>query len=282
MTASAERFEPADPVPGPSARSGASRWQGLLTESEPGQHIAQLYTERDFLARSVARFVSEGLRRGDGVVVIATPLHWRAAARELYRASVPIDDAESTGRLVVRDAEQILSTFMRDGLPDRRRFREAIGGLLAPVRATGAARVRAFGEMVDILRHGNLAATWRLEQLWNEVLGEHGIALLCGYSLDVFDARNYRGLVQDVGVLHSHLIPVDDYARFDRAVAQAYQEVFGGGADADDLRQTFVEHYERPAAMPDAEAAVLALRDLVPGTVDAVLRSARRHYASGT
>jgi hypothetical protein len=229
----------------------------------------------------VARFVGDGLRRGDGVIVIATPLHWRAAARKLYRDAVPIDEAESVGRLVVSDAEQVLSTFMRDGLPDRERFREAIGGLIAPVRATGASRVRAFGEMVDLLRHRNLAAMTRLEQLWNELLDEHGIALLCGYSLDVFDAGNYRGLVQDVGALHSHLIPVDDYARFDRAVAHAYQEVFGGGEDADDLRRTLLAYYERPAAMPDAEAAVLALRDLAPGTVDAVLRSARRHYAAG-
>ena len=253
----------------------------MLGAPEPGQHIAQLYTDRGFLARGVARFVGDGLRRGDGVVVIATPMHWRAAARELSRDAVSIDEAEAAGRLVVRDAEQILSTFMVDGLPDRTRFLDAIGGILSQVRAAGASRIRAFGEMVDLLRHRNLAATWRLEELWNEALREHGIALLCGYSLDVFDPGTYRGLLQEVGAVHSHVVPADDYARFDHAVARAYEEVFGGGADADDLRRAFLEYYDRPAAMPDAGAALLALRELVPGTVNAVLDSARRHYAAG-
>jgi hypothetical protein len=77
---------------------------------------------------------------------------------------------------------------------------------------------------------------------------------------------------------HSHLIPIEDYSRLERAVASAYDEVFGGGRDARDLRHALLQHYPRPAAMPDAEAAILAVREFAPGTADAVLASARRHY----
>jgi len=34
------------------------------------------------------------------------------------------------------------------------------------------------------LRHQDLQATTRLEELWNEVIKEHSVALLCTYALD--------------------------------------------------------------------------------------------------
>ena len=259
---------------------GAEAWERLLSDPKPGQHVAQLFTDHAFLNRALGRFVGDGLRRGDGVVVIATPGHRRSLGLQLAQRGLAGDHAEASGQLVLKDAEPTLSTFMVDGHPHERRFRGMIEALLAQVRSAGYSRVRAFGEMVDLLRHRNLAATWSLERLWQAALREHGIALLCGYSLDVFDPTIYRGVVQQVASLHSDLVPVDDYARLERAVGRAYEDVFGGGEDAANLRRTFLEHYQRPAVMPDATAAILALREFVPGTVDAVLDSARRRYGS--
>jgi hypothetical protein len=256
----------------------AAPWQTLLTTPAPGQHIAQLYTEREFLARAMGRWVADGLGQGEAVVVIATPLHWSAALRLLEADDVPVETCEQRGQLVVRDAGETLAAFMVAGTLDRTPFRAVIGGIIDGVHAAGFPRVRAFGEMVDILRRTDLAATFRLEALWNELLIERGIALLCGYSLDTFDPRIYRGLLQQVTGSHSHLIPVEDYARLERAVERAYEEVFGRGKDAGDLRRAFLEHYAPRAAMPDAEAAILALREFVPGTADELLASVRRHY----
>ena len=252
-----------------------------MTAPSPGQHIAQLYTERDVLGRAVARWVDEGLRQGEGVVVIATPAHWRATLRQLDRHHVAVERFRRRGQLVVQDAEQTLASFMVDGVPDRERFRTVIGSIVHEVQAAGFPTVRGFGEMVDILRRTDLTATFRLEALWNELLVERGIALLCGYSLDTFDPKIYRGLLQQVSGSHSHLIPVEDDARLERAVASAYDEVFGGGQDTSDLRRALLQHYSPPAAMPDAEASMLAVRELVPATADAVLASARRHYLAG-
>jgi len=255
----------------------ADAWDAVLTSPAPGQHVAQLYTDREFLARGVSRFLGEGLRRGEAAVVIATPLHWRAVARQLDVDGLSVNEFARRGQLIVRDAEETLSTFMVDGDPDRGRFRGVVGGLVDGAQAAGYARVRGFGEMVDILRHRSLEATIRLEELWNELLVERGIALLCGYSLDTFDPKIYRGLLQRVSATHSHLIPVEDYERLERAVARAYDDVFGGG-DTVGLRRAFLQYYARPAAMPDAEAVILALREFVPGSADALIASARRHY----
>jgi hypothetical protein len=38
--------------------------------------------------------------------------------------------------------------------------------------------------MVSQLRNTNLMATTRLEELWNEVIQDYSVALLCTYALD--------------------------------------------------------------------------------------------------
>jgi len=49
----------------------------------------------------------------------------------------------------------------------------------------------------------------------------------------------------------------------------------------DALQDAFLTHYRRPATMPEAAAAILALREFIPGTTDALLERVRRHYAFG-
>ena len=61
-----------------------STWTDLLTRSDSGDHIVQLYGEDDqLLTRNVSRYLAEGMRRSDGLIVIATPAHTQAIARHL-------------------------------------------------------------------------------------------------------------------------------------------------------------------------------------------------------
>ena len=57
-------------------------------------------------------------------------------------------------------------------------------------------------EMVSQLRGENLKATTLLEKLWDQVIKDHSVALLCTYALQ--DAEDYipRALLD----LHSHNI----------------------------------------------------------------------------
>src|SRR5262249_49464152 len=176
------------------------------------------------------------------------------------------------------DAAGMLEALSTDGVPQRERFRLVVGGAIDRLARAGFPKVRACGEMVDLLRPRDFEATLLLETLWNEILVERGVTLLCSYGIDPFDERSYRGLVQRVAATHSHLIPVEDYARLDRAVDRAYAEVFGSHEDGRGLRAAFLQYFERPAAMPDAEAALLAVREFMPRSADAVIASARRHY----
>ena len=146
------------------------------------------------------------------------------------------------------------------------------------MKASGYRRIRAFGEMVDPLRRTSVVATIRLEELWGELLTRHGIALLCGYSLDNFDRHVHRGLLQSVSAVHSDLVPVEDYARLERAVEHTYADTFGAEGDGSALRRAFLDHYARPASMPDAQAALLAVREFVPAAADRLLDRVRDHY----
>ena len=262
----------------PSGLPDGAGWETVLRAPALGQHVAQLYTERPFLFRAVGEFVGAGLRRGEAVLLLLTPAHRHPIARQLQAQGFRLEDLSRGRQLTILDATRTLAELLVDGRPDRERFQLVIGGAVEAAKAAGYQRLRAFGEMVDVLRRTSLTAVLELEALWSEVVLAHGIALLCGYSIDNFDPHTYQGFLQRVSRAHSHLVPVEDYARLEWAVDLAYAEVFGVGRDAGFLRQAFLAHYARPAVMPDAEASILAAGEFVPAAASPLLERIRYHY----
>ena len=165
-------------------------WAELLTCAEAGQHVVQLYGEDDrLLAKNVSRYLAEGLRRRDGLVVIATPEHIAAIARHLVEdEGAAADEAIRAGRLVYLDAAETLGRLRRRDRFDAAVFDEIVGGVLRQARArAGSGGVRVFGEMVGLLWHqGHRAEAGRLEALWNEGLAGSGCSLYCAYPIDLF------------------------------------------------------------------------------------------------
>jgi hypothetical protein len=131
--------------------------------------------------------------------------------------------------------------------------------------------------MVDLLWQDNLPATERLEALWGELLAERQVCLLCAYRVDTFDRHAHRGLLPRIGRSHTHLMPVEDEARYDEAVDRACRDVFGPGGEGDVLRRLLAARPSTPC-MPPAHAALVALRELGGDIADAVLARARRYY----
>jgi hypothetical protein len=80
-----------------------------------------------------------------------------------------------------------------------------------------------------------------------------------------------------LGQNHSHLIPVQDYARLERAVADALREIVGP-VEASVLEKKLVAHYAPPLAMPPSQALLLALRQVLPDVADAVLQRSGALY----
>lgn len=185
-----------------------SSWSDLLDRAEPEGHLVQLYGGDDqLLTRNVIRFLAEGLKRGDGLVLIATPEHVAAIERKLHEASADAYQALQDGRLVLLDAQTTLDQFMVDGEPDPERFRSVVGSVLQDVleRATSG-RVRAFGEMVALLwMDGRQPAAVRLEQYWNDILVGSSASLFCAYPIDIFEGAATAGGLDAVLGAHTHM-----------------------------------------------------------------------------
>jgi hypothetical protein len=249
----------------------------VVRQPSPCDHLIQSYTDDGFLGDVVADYVEAGFIQGEGAVIIATDPHVALFANRLAARGVHVPSAVAGHRLLFLNAEQTLAKFIVAGQPDRERFLSVVGSALDHVRAGGLRGVRLYGEMVDLLWGVSLDATMTLERLWNEVLTDERLSLLCAYRLDALD-RRAQGVLRQVTHCHSHLLPMDDPERFERAVDRAYTEVFGVRGDARTLRELMIAREGLKTVMAKAQAAVFALEALPSLIANEVRARARRYY----
>jgi PAS domain S-box-containing protein len=187
----------------------------LLSAPADGHHLVHFYEDEEVLFDVVGRFLGAGLEASDRLIVIATPEHREGFVRVL--ASRGADHAIAEGRLLLLDAREMLARFMVDGRPDRARFFRVLDDALA--RAIGGrqgVRVRAYGEMVDILwRDGNQTAAIALEELWNEAGRAHSFSLLCAYVMANFYKGGDAASFDAVCRAHSHVLPPENATDID-------------------------------------------------------------------
>ena len=249
----------------------------LLDQPEPEGHFVQFYGSDDLLLiRNVSRFLGEGLRRGDGLLVIAAPDHSGSLARQL-RKELGYSKAVLEGRLVFMDAQVTLNRLMADGQPNKELFEHVIGEALREVQTrAGHTGIRAYGEMVGLLwRDGKQAAAAQLEGFWNGLLRSRNISLFCGYPIDVFGDDFQGDRVDPILCAHTHLLPVDE--ALESALHRAMNEVLGSRVDG--LRALIAANH-RPAwgEVPRSEAIILWLRNNLPDSAKQIVQLAREYY----
>lgn len=145
------------------------------------EHLVQFYPSDSVLLPSLTTYVHAGLTRGDTCIVVATKAHLRELHTRLEKKGLDITAAKQNGQYIARDADLILGEVMVDGLPDRTRFFEIIGGIVEKARQKGAP-IRAYGEMVALLwKDGNKEGVIEVERLWNELVANYSFSLYCAY-----------------------------------------------------------------------------------------------------
>jgi hypothetical protein len=187
--------------------------QMIKAHRETGHfHAVRFYRDSPSLCRIVADFLSDGLVSGEPAIVIATQEHAEGLTKSLGELSLDAARLESTGELLLLDANQTLASFMVDGQPDGKLFTTALTRVIDKVCSKYPERtVRAYGEMVNVLwRDGRQDAAIRLETLWNELANSRSFSLLCGYSMGNFykDAAHAEICRQ-----HTHVVEADDIER---------------------------------------------------------------------
>lgn len=172
-------------------------------------HHVQFYDSPGFLAAQVAEFLRDSLSSGGTSVLVARPDHVTCIEQDLRTRGIDVEGLRASGRLVVRDAAEMLATFMVDGMPDRDRFRATIEAVLAAATEP----LHVYGEMVDVLsEHKQSAAMIELEALWNDLARDRTFSLLCGYQLNAFADERERGHFVAVCAHHDTVAPSEQFA----------------------------------------------------------------------
>jgi signal transduction histidine kinase len=237
----------------------AAPFEGALAGSDGGEvgsstssagHYVQFYEDDSFLFEVVADFLEAGVEAREPAIVIATESHRAGFRRALAARAVDVDRESAAGHLTLLDAGATLSLFMRDGMPDRTLFRGAIAPVIEGGKR-GGERVRAYGEMVDVLwRAGNSPAALRLEQLWNELAETHSFSLLCAYVMGNFHRASHQADIERICSAHTHVRPAEGY---------------GSGADSDERRRQIAVLQQRARALEneiqERRQLEVALRD---------------------
>jgi hypothetical protein len=257
-----------------------SPWEKLLERPHSRGHFVQLYEADEVaLAKNVGFYLWEGLRRGEGVLVIVTPEHRDLFSRYLARSGADVPALLATRQLAFYDARQTLAQFMAAGQPDWRAFEGVMQAAIRGVRpGNGAEGLRAYGEMVGVLwKARQFAAAIRLEQLWNRLLEQSSFSLYCAYAIDVFGKEFEVGNLDGVLCTHTHLVPAQSDGTLETALTRAMHEILGSKADA---LQILIKANYRPAwaVMPAAESILLWLKRNLPGQADQIVMRAQQHY----
>ena len=252
-------------------------WRELLAYPSPQAHIVQLYQDEEFLCDAVSTFASSGLARGEAVVLVATPGHARALAPKLKAKGFNMDVLQMTRQLTVVNAVEVLPRLMVDCMPDVSEFNQFARGLLQRINARYA-KVRWWREMVGLLwEYGNLPAALRLEQLADELTKRHSMIRFCSFHMDNFDSQTYGAAFQRLCMIHSHVIPVNDYTRFQNAFEKAARELLGHDHRTFDKMPSCQGGIPE---MPAAAASLLWLRENSPQTADNILNLTREFYGA--
>jgi len=168
------------------------------------EHIVQFFDSDESRVETVAGYLAEGYRRGEPLVVVARSSNWTAIVEHLQALNVPVQKLIAREALLFKDATDTLRQLSRNGVPDAGAFE----ALIAPavLRMARRGRVRAYGEMVDILaQRTDMLDVLRLEHFWNDLAERTALSLMCGYSAAHFVATNTHAALRHICRAHTHV-----------------------------------------------------------------------------
>ncbi|HYT67672.1 MAG TPA: MEDS domain-containing protein [Vicinamibacterales bacterium] len=167
------------------------------------EHIVQFFDTDESRAQNVAAFLAQGYAAAEPLVIAARPTNWPAMMENLELFGVPVQNAIAEGMLIVKDAHDLVRRLTRAGAPNAAAFEEFIAGPVTEISKRGP-RVRAYGEMVDILaQRSDLPDAIALEALWNELGDRVPIFLLCGYAAAHFVSNGTHRALREICKAHS-------------------------------------------------------------------------------
>lgn len=174
-----------------------------MAENPDRPHDVQLFDDVESLGAGVATFVREELALGNCMLVVTSQQHWNAIESSLREHGTDVEACRASGMLVVADSGETLSRVVRCGRLDEASFTATVGAALDELAGRGDG-LSVYGDMVDLLAaEGNLRGAIQLERLWNSLLSERAITLLCGYTASSFGHPRDAVALSEICRLHN-------------------------------------------------------------------------------
>lgn len=171
-------------------------------------HSVHFYDNHKALVDRLCGIASSGLNIGNTILIVATADHRDQLIQALEENGIDVQAHITEGRFVLCDAEEMLSQFMVQGLPDPTLFLASVGRLLLNSKKTARSKEQGlvvFGEMVAVLwSQGNQAGAMAVERLWNDLLNERAFHLHCAYPRAFF-SQDEAGMI-NICDSHSHVV----------------------------------------------------------------------------
>jgi hypothetical protein len=177
----------------------------LLSNPHPCGHIVYPYTDEALIAQAVTLYATAGIKNGEGVILVATQAHLQAIDHRLTAfEKLDTEALLASGQLMYREADDMLSRFMVDNMPDEKRFKDIFRKAIEKTQAAVTKNeqpglVRAFGEMVSLLLTDSAPAAEMLESYWDDLIKEYSISLLCSYTM-----TGTHSLPESLANCHAH------------------------------------------------------------------------------
>lgn len=184
-------------------------WQETLLNPIAGSHLLKICRDEAMQAEAVAYFIRGGLLNHELVIIIARTSLRNAIISHLNVMEVNVQFFKNQGQLKFLDAEFLLSRIVINDSLEEHVIQELI---IRPVQIAHLkyGKIRAFGEMVDILwKRRQCERALQLEKLWDDLSKEYQFALFCTYLSNSFDANDYDDSLEHVCNAHSHLLPLE-------------------------------------------------------------------------
>jgi hypothetical protein len=172
------------------------------------RHAVLFYDTEAYRGATAARFLADGIRAGQPIIVVATEAHRNAIARELRTQGIAVEELREGRDVLWLDAWESLAALMEDTRINRVVFEATAGNMLELlVRGRRGVVPRVYGEMVNLLwRRGNIDAALQLEALWNDLASKYAFDLMCTYENDPAFKHGQRGVHSRLCALHSDVV----------------------------------------------------------------------------
>jgi MEDS: MEthanogen/methylotroph, DcmR Sensory domain len=186
-------------------------------EPQSNLHCVHFFEPSRFPAAEISKFLYEGLKQGEGAVLIASLEHASQIESEIEKRGLNVQQLSGAGLWVLTEVKELVQA-LESGMTAAVVVETFIELVVRPAqKLSEKQRVRIYGEFVDgiltQLRDAEMAL--EVERYGNELVSEGAATIYCGYSTNAFpDASFAKPFIRLCGLhtqVHNGLKDRDDW-----------------------------------------------------------------------